>query len=116
MWSCVYVVGPGSISGLMGWQRNAGHTQPWLPVGCGAGERVCVRVLGCLLTQCVTVVMQILSALGTTLTIVQAGATLSVPVEQVYAQSQTNVPTTLIVSMTIPNLQGTTAATPGTVP
>ncbi len=43
---CVYVVGPGSISGLMGWQRDAGHTQPWLPVGCGAGERVCACGVG----------------------------------------------------------------------
>lgn len=55
-------------------------------------------------------------ALGATLTIVQAGATMTVPIEQVYAAATVNKPTTIIVNMTIPNLQGATAKTPGTIP
>ena len=58
---------------------------------------------------------QILSALGVTLQVVQAGVWVlnNVPVEQVYAQSQSNLPAALIVSMTVPNLVGATAASPG---
>lgn len=56
----------------------------------------------------------VLMALGASLVVVQSGSTLTVPIEQVYASAILNKPSTLIVSMTIPNLAGVTATAPGT--
>ena len=53
-------------------------------------------------------------SLGTTLTIIQSGTSMTVPIEQVYAASSKDTPQTIIVNMTVPNLVGTTATpTPG---
>ena len=52
-------------------------------------------------------------ALGTTLTVVQSGSTMTMPVEEIYQYSQPNLPVSLIVNMTVPNLVGATASTPG---
>jgi xanthine dehydrogenase iron-sulfur cluster and FAD-binding subunit A len=49
-------------------------------------------------------------ALGCQLNVIQSGSVMSnVPLEQVYADAQVNSAATIIVSMTIPNLQGVTA-------
>ena len=57
---------------------------------------------------------QILSGLGCQLSIIQSGTLMTgVPIEQVYKYSQSNVPTTVIVNMTIPNLVGVTASPAG---
>ena len=59
-------------------------------------------------------VVLMLMSLGVTLKVIQAGTMQNaVTVEQIYAQAQSNVPSTIIVSMTIPNLTGITAASPG---
>jgi CO/xanthine dehydrogenase FAD-binding subunit len=55
----------------------------------------------------------VLMSLGVQVTIVQAGTSMTVPVEQVYASATLNTASTIIVSMMIPNLQGVTAAKPG---
>jgi CO/xanthine dehydrogenase FAD-binding subunit len=52
-------------------------------------------------------------ALGCTVSVVQSGSAMTIPVEQVYASATSNTAATLIVSITIPNLQGVTASTPG---
>jgi len=55
----------------------------------------------------------VLMSLGCTVQVIQSGSAMTIPIEQVYAAAVLNKPTTLVVSMTIPNLQGVTAATPG---
>ena len=52
--------------------------------------------------------------LGVTLTVVQAGTVLTnIPVEQVYHSATANNIATIIVSMSVPNLQGATATPSG---
>jgi hypothetical protein len=54
-----------------------------------------------------------LMTLGVTFTVVQAGTTMTVPAEQVYNTANSNTPATFIVNMTVPNLVGATATSPG---
>jgi hypothetical protein len=57
---------------------------------------------------------QVLMSLGVTLKIVQAGTVqTNVPIEQVYGSTSEDLPQTIIVNMTVPNLQGVTADSPG---
>lgn len=103
----------------MGRQLDDGHSLPRLSVGrCVGTAQCCFAALGRLtirlrLVLCVCPTSQMLMSLGVTLTVVQSGTTTTMTVEQVYANAQSNVPSTLIVSMTIPNLVGITAKTPG---